>query len=775
MDLVGVDAQGSERAHSASYESACSPSIVVRNRLLCAARRRRNRRMPAGFVCQASLQTYVQCSNVSFFFRLVTRVYGDETQYSELMQCIYSASTRLQVGIRRSTKAVALSLRQPVPTDFCRDHLCLLSCGGIPKRLDKKESMINLILLFLSLGMRGSSPSQGRAFIAEPPAAQSHPPRPGYLQTIAGPFGTMAFITVASAAGGSRRVIRRFSYAQKIADPVHLCQAGVASARYLPAEDGSASARLERSSWRDSERNIAASRPSASNRNGSAARWSWKEQSYGGASERDRTATRQQRSSQSQRTGAKFEDSHDAKSGWWRDGPEKQRLGGRATGAQRGRPNGRRNIDTHTRRVQEPLLRKLKDAGARGDWKGAETILLDALASSDTHDAVDVHVYAVAMCAAAKKGAWKSALRIMDRMKEEDVQPDEKVYNEAIRACGNGGECGRAVGFLAEMQKKGKGLKPNAVNYNTAITACGNSGQWEKALELLREMQSKGSGVRPSVVSFTAAMTACGKCGQWEKAVSLLREMQMTEGPIRPDSFSYSAAISACGQAGQGREALQLLREMEVEDNEVAPNLHNYNATIMACANGGQWEEALLILTQMERAASVGGEVIPNAISYSGAITAYGKAGRPEEGITLLRQMQTRGIPPHRAAFHAAITVCEECGDSKKAVDFLREMRRVGGQVSPDIASYTTAISACEKEGHWAQALALFTMMRKDGILPDNDSYDAVIKACRVGEQFEEADRLEAEKKEKEDGEEGEGATILPRLGLMQKALRRSK
>ena len=63
----------------------------------------------------------------------------------------------------------------------------------------------------------------------------------------------------------------------------------------------------------------------------------------------------------------------------------------------------------------------------------------------------------------------------------------------------------------------------------------------------------------------------------------------------------------------------------------------------------------------------------------------------------------------------------------------LDQMRRIGG--TPDVISFSAAVSACEKGGQWERALSIFDQMRNAGVMPDMISSSATISACVKGGQ----------------------------------------
>lgn len=55
--------------------------------------------------------------------------------------------------------------------------------------------------------------------------------------------------------------------------------------------------------------------------------------------------------------------------------------------------------------------------------------------------------------------------------------------------------------------------------------------------------------------------------------------------------------------------------------------------------------------------------------------------------------------------------------------------------MAPDIMSYDTAISACEKLEQWQQELGLLADMRSVKVSLNASSYSAVSSACEQSEQ----------------------------------------
>eukprot|EP00953_Heterococcus_sp_UTEX-ZZ885_P017098 9583-Heterococcus_DN1.PRE.1 len=109
----------------------------------------------------------------------------------------------------------------------------------------------------------------------------------------------------------------------------------------------------------------------------------------------------------------------------------------------------------------------------------------------------------IALAAKVKRagsvGNWRGVLGLLDT---PAFIPDTYVWREAIAAMG--GQWQEAVKLLDRMEREG--VQPNEFHYGAAITVCNRAKQWQKAEQLFKDLRSKG--LQPTVFTYSAMITA---------------------------------------------------------------------------------------------------------------------------------------------------------------------------------------------------------------------------------------------------------------------------
>ena len=167
--------------------------------------------------------------------------------------------------------------------------------------------------------------------------------------------------------------------------------------------------------------------------------------------------------------------------------------------------------------------------------------------------------------------------------------------------------------------------------------------------------------------------------------------------------------------------------------NRIQPDVVTYGAAIAACATGGRWKEACELLARME---VPGSEVAPDIQCYNSCITALGRGDRCADALQMLGRLESHPrLQPTTVSYNAAISACERAGHWQDAVRLLDSMIHPTSAVQPSTVSLNAAISACEKAGEWRQAIRLLESFGGDAqggaaaVRRDAASYTAALSA----------------------------------------------
>ncbi|CAN0377006.1 unnamed protein product, partial [Discosporangium mesarthrocarpum] len=95
----------------------------------------------------------------------------------------------------------------------------------------------------------------------------------------------------------------------------------------------------------------------------------------------------------------------------------------------------------------------------------------------------------------------------------------------------------KAMQVLDRMRENG--VDPDVFTYGTLLSACDKANAWEVALRLLDEMQENA----PNVVCYTAVISACNKGRREDISEELWRQM-LLDG-IQPNNNAYSAIMAS--------------------------------------------------------------------------------------------------------------------------------------------------------------------------------------------------------------------------------------
>jgi len=240
--------------------------------------------------------------------------------------------------------------------------------------------------------------------------------------------------------------------------------------------------------------------------------------------------------------------------------------------------------------------------------------------------------------------------------------------------------------------------------------------------------EMRESGLKPTLVVYNTMLSACERGRDQGRALALLEEMRV-EGVGR-DVITWNTIISVCKDSGDWERAKECLSEMQTVDN-IMPDTISFNAAIAACAKGGAVEEGRKLLTRMKASG-----IARDTCTYNSLMDGYTRVGSFPAVLSTLDQMRKEGgrASPDVISYTQALTAAEKVGDYEGADRLLAAMKTAG--VKWNQYTYAVVMALCEKTGRWPQALKLLHAMRGRGLTPDSTCYTVVVKACASAQKL---------------------------------------
>eukprot|EP00439_Symbiodinium_sp_Y106_P042942 s5603_g5.t1 len=223
----------------------------------------------------------------------------------------------------------------------------------------------------------------------------------------------------------------------------------------------------------------------------------------------------------------------------------------------------------------------------------------------------------------------------------------------------------------------------------------------------------------------TAAISKMSRQGRVDEA--------MVQSHVEANTFHYNAVLSGCKREGRWAFALGLLSKLPLL--LLDPSIVTYNSVISACAEGSAWKVALDLL----QTCSAERRVLPTPVTFNAAISACARGRESMMAMSLLRTMEDQSLQRDQVSFGTAITALE--GDSwQQAIHLLDLM--TDALVSPDVITYSAAITVCGSKSQWQQALQVLAGMHEARTVPNQITYGAAISACERGHEWQHAMEL---------------------------------
>mmetsp|Transcript_22476 Transcript_22476/g.47549 ORF Transcript_22476/g.47549 Transcript_22476/m.47549 type:complete len:595 (+) Transcript_22476:201-1985(+) len=382
-----------------------------------------------------------------------------------------------------------------------------------------------------------------------------------------------------------------------------------------------------------------------------------------------------------------------------------------------------------------------------------------------------VYSSAISACARSEPPKPGVALKLLKEVVEEKKLSMSVVgFNAAISACAQASDWENAISLLGRMEDAKKGGRnsgflvpePDVVTYGTVLSACERGRQWKLILKNAESMQERGLPL--DGLSVMTCLHACAELGLAYEALRYLDRMKSVQPSapqtaryqrygarqplMGPDAVAYRCAISACARGGAWREGIQLLEECKNVTGTPA-NTVAYTAAITGCEYAGEWKEAFFLLDKMRKEG-----VEPNELTMGAVIGACATACTRDENkeadasvmplpqkkamqLLSLMKKDPSLVKPNIQVYNAAIRVCAEACDTKRAFRILQDAEENG--IPRTQFTYGSLMTACERTSCVDSASKAFRLMKEDNIEANEIIYGAAISCCRKAKESKRA------------------------------------
>ncbi|KAJ1704678.1 hypothetical protein LUZ63_004457 [Rhynchospora breviuscula] len=188
--------------------------------------------------------------------------------------------------------------------------------------------------------------------------------------------------------------------------------------------------------------------------------------------------------------------------------------------------------------------------------------------------------FTVLLTAARRRGLWRWAVQLLDKMHKRGLRPGTRQWNAVLLACSKAGETDAAIKIFQQMVQKGE--KPTVYSYGALLSALEKGTLYDEAIRVWDHMQKLG--VEPNLHTYTTLASIYAQKGDHDKVESVLEEMVAAR--IEPTVVTFNAIISGCAKCQMGAAAFEWFHRMKGAN--VKPNEVSYEMVIDALTHDGK-------------------------------------------------------------------------------------------------------------------------------------------------------------------------------------------
>jgi len=164
---------------------------------------------------------------------------------------------------------------------------------------------------------------------------------------------------------------------------------------------------------------------------------------------------------------------------------------------------------------------------------------------------------------------------------------------------------------------------------------------------------------------------------------------------------------------------------MKAAEPPAEPDLVTYSTIVKGFCNSGSLDKALEVLRDIQ----ADGKLKPDEMMYNSLLDGCAKEQRPNDALKLLGEMRKTGVAPSNYTLSMVVKLMGRCRKLNQAFSIIDDICREYG-LKLNIQVYTCLIQACFNNRQASKAVTLHDDMIKEGLLPDEMTYSALVQGC---------------------------------------------
>ncbi|KAL3536588.1 hypothetical protein ACH5RR_005049 [Cinchona calisaya] len=233
----------------------------------------------------------------------------------------------------------------------------------------------------------------------------------------------------------------------------------------------------------------------------------------------------------------------------------------------------------------------------------------------------------------------------LEDLKKLGFSPRRGDWCNVIRFMVKRGSCVAAIKALNQM--KAEGVEPDVVCYNWVVDRLLLEDEYVKADDLFDEMLV--SGLVPDIFTYNAYINGLCNQNKLEEGIKMIACME--ELGCRPDLTTYNTILAACCAKGELNLVRMVMRQMELKGVKLM--FQTYEFLIVTCHSNREIDEACGLLREMVDKCSVS-----RSVAFDQILCGFCHRGLLDKAVELLREMVGKNVAPGFRAWEAILQGC---------------------------------------------------------------------------------------------------------------------